>query len=209
MEKVNINKWIYYYFIQDEEALSFLIEYFTPMMISISHKKLDTRYFENNTMEDYLSICYCVLVECIHRYRIDKKVTFSTYLNNVLTNRIVDMSRSTNHLYNGCYPQFLPLNAKINEDSQRYTFEEIIQDQRKCSLHSYVTGKIALEDIMEKAKNELPEIEQKILVYRYLEYSNTDISEILSISRQSIQYRMKKIQKWLNKIDKNKNKMIN
>lgn len=198
---INLNEWIYYYFIKDEEALPVIIEFFRPVVKSVIQNKFSSQFALYCTQEDYFQMFDQLLVQSLESYRLDSKMGFCNYYCSVVRNRCVDIIRmiSRTSSYNLAYT--VSLDMAINE-THHTTYGEIISDSDDCSLHDYVVGSITCEQIFEKAQNELKPLDYEILKAKWQGDNCQEIAKQVHLSRQGVQYRIKKIRKWLLKIDK-------
>ena len=91
---VNINEWIYYYFIKDEDSLPFLIEYYRPAVTKLFYEKFSYTFKNYYTIDEYYSISDCTLIDCLSNYRFDYHNSFTKFYLHVLQNRMIDLFRT-------------------------------------------------------------------------------------------------------------------
>lgn len=198
---VNINEWIYYYFIKDEDSLPFLIEYYRPAVTKLFYEKFSYTFKNYYTIDEYYSISDCTLIDCLSNYRFDYHNSFTKFYLHVLQNRMIDLFRTFSKKTFPYANLTVSLDSKIKEDSDE-EYGNIISNPYACLVHDYVMGKIQKENIFEKAKKELNELDYTIFILKQQNVRVSQIAQNLSLSQAAIRYHIKKIKIWLNQIDK-------
>lgn len=120
---MNINEKIYEYFINDEEALLDLIEYFRPLVYTLMKQKMYNTYDDLWARNEMLSYMDLLLIECLHTYRLDSKASFKTYFMRCAQLRMYSVSaRMQKHYFNA---DVLSLDVFVQEDIPVYRVNKI------------------------------------------------------------------------------------
>lgn len=188
--KRNINELIYYYFMNDEEAFSALIEAFRPTTVAIIQHRFHTRY-----AGDYLPLSDCVLYECLQRCRVDRWPFLKSFYSRVLENRLIDALRmEQTHSIQNYYPVF-HLDQSVREDIEHYA-SDLIADP-KMHIHEDVMVHTQKDYLYTLMNQNFTKEELDILVLKQQGYSTNEIAQLYQYSVRKVRYILRKIKKWV------------
>ena len=203
MKVENVNEWIYYFFIKDEEAFDVLSQHYKPMMLSVCRQVCGNEYLEWQTIEDFFQLGDMILLECLLKYRFDLTTDFSLFFYVNLRNRAVDEGRYMIHSTFSPYFSAISLDQKIREDNNMY-YRDIVENINGINEENFILTKSEVEYYMSIAKKKLKSVDYGILSMYIQGYSMKDICTKYGISRQGTYYHLKKAQSYLLSLTKSK-----
>lgn len=195
MKIENVNEWIYYYHIKDEEALPTLIEHFKPMVQSMIKSMYASNEFMKSMQEEYESLANETLVNCLESYRFNSSSPFYMYYYMCLKRNYIDELRYNQHASFPANISTISLDMHIKENSNMY-YLDVISDPFTLQEDKFVLSKCQRDHLLTCAKKEMSQMDYSILKLRHEGYSVTDIAQIYGVSKQFVYYRLKKIRNW-------------
>lgn len=193
MKIENINEWIYYYFIKDEEALPTLMEHFSVMVNNLYKAMVPNELMIAQEYGDYESIAYTTLIDCLHRYRFDSPSNFYTYYYMCLKRNFIDSFRVLKRLFPSDIFT-ISFDMKIREDNNMYYHD--LYSNNGITSDQYVIEKCETEYWLNRANKELRPMDYEILKMKHDGYTVRDICLKYGVSKQFVYYRLKKIRNW-------------
>lgn len=194
MDDFNVNEWIYYFFIKDEDALKELIAYYRPLVISILDKKVLNFRDDPNRFYDCLSRADTQLVECIYRYHLGFRGSFTAFYRQCFMNETINIIKKNVREYRLQFNS-ISFEEKVSEELFRYN-SEVIADQ-SCDVHEQVMIKLLFEELIQEIMVSFEEDDLKILYLKRKGFTNKEIGTILGKNKRIVDYRIHKIKKYL------------
>lgn len=190
----NINEYIYLYFLNDEEALPLMIDYYRPMVRAIISTRLQARKVDSLAYREYLSCADTLLIECLHRYHFDAHKDFTSLYRRAFRNRSLDLKEKNDRKDFNYYSTPISLDQKICEDESVYVRDTI--PAKKMDVVKIAYSRVELNQIEEALKTNFSDEEAHIYHLKKEGYTNREISEMLQISVSKVRYVLMKIKKW-------------
>ena len=190
----NINEYIYLYFLNDEEALSMLIDYYRPMVRAIISTRLQSRKVDSLAYREYLSCADTLLIECLYRYHVEAHKDFTSLYRCAFKNRSLDLKEKNDRKDFNYYSTPISLDQKICEDESVYVGDTI--PAKKMNVAHIAQCIVELDHIEEVLQKEFSLEEAQIFHLKKEGYSNKEISIQMHISVSKVRYVLMKIKKW-------------
>lgn len=177
----NDNELLYFMSENDEFAFEILMKKYKPLIIT----RIKAFKINNQSFDDFYQECLMVLNKCAHDYREDKKMSFTTYLDNSIQYCIRNILRKEKDYY---------YNVVIIKDNE---IDYFYKDDYKCHLED--------ENSVEYTYNNLSSYEEKVFKLLNEGFSIDDISKKLNKDNRSVYNTISRLKKKINK-DRKKNK---
>lgn len=190
----NVHELIYLFYLQDEEALQLLIEYYRPMVRAITASRIQSKKVDPLVIKEYLSLADTLLVDCLYRYRTDINKDFTSLYRQSFKNRSLDLLEKNARKSFSYYSTPISMDQKIAEDESIY-LRDIIPAQ-KMDVQNIAFSKIQLQKIEDALDAHFTGEEARIFYLKKAGYTNKDIAEMLNISVKKVRYVLQKIKKW-------------
>lgn len=163
----------------DKRAVEILMENYKGVVNKIAR----VFYIKGTDRDDVVQEGMIALYNAIVTYDIDANVTFSTYANECVKNRILDCIRSGNRLKNKALSESLPISSVEDTDSHSLTPEEIAINAEEADM---------LKSIIDTS---LSESERIILNLYYDGKSYAEIAEIINKNTKHVDNTLQKIRR--------------
>ncbi len=189
-------EWIEKYENGDKEARDVLINHNLRLVAHIVKKY-------NNSLEadDLISVGTIGLIKAVDSFDSKKGVLLSTYASRCIENEILMLIRS-----NKKHKDTISLNTILapKNDSDDLELSNLIPSESEDEVFSQVETNCLMQDVLTAMKNDLTDMEQKIIKYRYgiCGYplkTQKEVADIFGISRSYISRIENKILKILQK----------
>lgn len=187
---MNINEYIYLYFIKDEEAYMALYNHFYPLIVSMMSRTMADMY---HMKEEMLEISYQVLYECLEKCRVDRYWYFTSYFKKCLFNRWMDFYNFEMRHDVSLKNETLSLDTKIKEHSNTYHYDLITDGH---IVHNQVMMKLERERLDALAQREFSYLELHILSLKRMGMKNTEIANLLHLEPAKVRSILAKMKKW-------------
>ncbi|MDO4465765.1 MAG: hypothetical protein Q4C49_02015 [Bacillota bacterium] len=187
---MNVNEFIYLYFLKDEDAFLNLYQYYYPLIVSTISRTMADMYHMKDEM---LEIAQQVLYECLEKCRVDRHWYFSSFYKRCLQNRLLDFYKYEIIRDYSLKYETIPLDSKVKEDSNTYRYE-LIPDSHV--LHEHIMLKLETERLDSLARYEFSYLELHVLSLKRLGMKNSEIAKELKIEATKVRSILAKLKKW-------------
>ncbi len=190
----NINEYIYYFFMKDEEALQELIRLLRPMSVALIKERFSSYQMDHSLFQEYLIESDQLLIDCLYRCRVDLYGSFRSFYRRALKNRLIDLGRFRSTHTLEIHYEIVQLDKMVREDIQHYV-ADIIEDPLS-KTHQDVMIAIEKQYIQNEMKRHFSGLENKVIQLRSMGYTVREISDLLHISIRKVRYIILKVKKW-------------
>ncbi len=185
---------IYMYRQSGDVALQLLIQMLSSKIKIIIQKKQSVFAYYNK--DELYQLCMIKLIEALDSYRFDKEASFSSYYITIIEHSISDFVKQQSRYH-----------YHIDEYTKRYGFD-IFDECGKYGIEEHPKNKYSETEIIEYANQLVKKADVKsekkayqILMMRAEGYSYQEIADCLKISKNSVDYILRKLRRCKDRID--------
>lgn len=195
MKKININLWIYLFFIRDEEAFVFLQQFYRPMVRHILCVQNITPQGYLLNQHDLMCVADTVLLRCLYYFRFHEKRSFSSFYRQALLNEFKDTYKKNTRFKTPDELQRVHLDSRIGEEQETYLSE--FMPFEPDLTHRIVMEALEMEQYKTWMYSQLNSLQRKVFDFRLNGFRRVDICRLLQISPQRYDYAVRVIRKYL------------
>ncbi len=197
MKSYNIDneyELIYMYRQSGDVALQLLIQLFSSRVKMIIQKRQSSFAYRNK--DELYQLCMIKLIEALDSYRYDKAASFSSYYFTIIDHSISDFVKQQSRYSYHIDDYTKKYGFDIFDECGKYGVEERISaDYLNIQFLDYVNQMVDQVDIKSKDRA------YQILMMRAQGYSYQEIADCLKISKNSVDYILRKLRRCKDRID--------
>lgn len=223
VEKYNDNELLYFISESDEIALDIIVEKYKPL---IKSRLIKYRIKEKN-FEDFYQECLIILYKCVYKYREDKNVTFNSYLDSTIQQRIRNIIlREKDYFYNVMFVGETELDYMIETVYENYAEDKIeLLSKFELKVYNLIKEQTSIEAIYQMlgvtkksiyntinriklkmntnnninkcSNNKLSNFEKQVYDKHVIGYKPNEISYLLRVEVETVYNALKRIKRKL------------
>ena len=181
----NINELIYLFHMNDEQALSDLVDAFRPMVKKLF--SLQPVWRPEHDLVDFQAEANIILLKCLNRYRQDLPTPFSTFYYSSLRHYSLDEAKWILRRF-----RWDNVSLDWTDENGEMCLSERIGDMRSLT-EKRVMCRCVMEDVEDLAEKLYKPQEREVIRLHMAEYSNVEIARKLDIPTWKVRYLLNRL----------------